>query len=346
MKFNCGIIGLGRIGCGFDDNPNSKTINTHAGAYFNNKNTNLVSLCDIDKSKLQKYGRKYNVESKYDDYEKMFNEEDLDCISICTHAESHLEIVKLAAKHGVKGIFLEKPMSDSLKSATEIIKICKKHNIKLQVDHFRRFIPVYRKLANEIKNGVYGELQGCTFYFGAGIANTGSHIFDLIRMFFGDIKWIEANRSKNDSNNTNDPNLDVLVHCKNNINCNLLMYNLKNFGINEMNLFSINSRIKINLMNNEVHIFKPLKNSGLAYSDLREKFVIKDSQQQGIVLGLQELLKSIKDDSTTSSTGKDGYKSIEAIIASNISAKKNGKRVNLPIKSYSYRISSKWIWKN
>ena len=31
MKIRCGLIGLGRIGCGFDDDPNKKTISTHAG---------------------------------------------------------------------------------------------------------------------------------------------------------------------------------------------------------------------------------------------------------------------------------------------------------------------------
>ena len=31
----------------------------------------------------------------------------------------------------------------------------------------------------------------------------------------------------------------------------------------------------------------------------------------------------------------------DAIIASNISARKNGKRISLPIKSYRYKISSK-----
>ena len=68
-------------------------------------------------------------------------------------------------------------------------------------------------------------------------------------MFFGDISWIEANASSNNSNNPNDPNLDVLVHCKNNLNCNLLMYNLKNFGINEMDLLSMDNRIIMNLVN-------------------------------------------------------------------------------------------------
>jgi len=33
-------------------------------------------------------------------------------------------------------------------SREQIIKICEKHNTKLQIDHFRRFIPVYKKLAD------------------------------------------------------------------------------------------------------------------------------------------------------------------------------------------------------
>ena len=84
----------------------------------------------------------------------------------------------------------------------------------------------------------------------------------------------------------------------------------------------------------------------MAYSVLKKSSCIDDIHKQGIVLGLEDLIKSIKNNSQTSSTGSDGYKSLEAIIASNISARKNGKRIHLPIKSYSYKISSKWIWMN
>ena len=72
MKIRCGVIGLGRIGCGFDDDPNKKSISTHASAYHFNKNANLVTLCDIDQDKLSKYGKKYNVIKLYSDYKKCF----------------------------------------------------------------------------------------------------------------------------------------------------------------------------------------------------------------------------------------------------------------------------------
>ena len=51
MVFKCAVIGCGRIGCSFDDN--SKLTRTHAGAYSKCKKTELISLCDIVKNKLQ-----------------------------------------------------------------------------------------------------------------------------------------------------------------------------------------------------------------------------------------------------------------------------------------------------
>ena len=121
MEFRCGLIGLGRIGCGFDDNPNRKSINTHAGAYNSIKKTKLVALCDIDQIKLDKYGKKYNVSKLYTDFHEMLKNEELDCVSICTLADSHLEIVEQIAKSNVRAIFLEKPISDTLENASKIL---------------------------------------------------------------------------------------------------------------------------------------------------------------------------------------------------------------------------------
>ena len=48
-KIKSGIIGCGRIGCGFDDKPNQKIIRTHALAYFKNPSAKLVSLKRVKK---------------------------------------------------------------------------------------------------------------------------------------------------------------------------------------------------------------------------------------------------------------------------------------------------------
>src|SRR3989338_4578762 len=167
-RLRCAVIGCGRIGCGFDDNSDG-TVRTHAGSYYKNSKTYLVALCDIDLSKLEKYGNKYKISGLYTKSFDMFKKESIDCVSICTLVETHLDLVKEAAKFGVKGIFLEKPISSTLQDAKKIIEICKKHQIVLVIDHQRRFDPFYNKIKQLIQQKKLGKIQLINVYYGSGI---------------------------------------------------------------------------------------------------------------------------------------------------------------------------------
>jgi len=340
MVLRCGIVGLGRIGCGFDDAPNKKSINTHAGAYSVHKNTKLVSLCDIDQTKLSKYGNKYNVSELFSDYKEMFQRSRLDCVSICTLADSHFEIVKEAAKHGIRGIFLEKPISDSLKSATEIVKICKNNDIKLQIDFQRRFNPFYHAVREILKNKQFGKVQHCSIYYGAGIANTGSHLFDLIRFLFGDISSIKGIHSHNTSSKLSDPNIDVEISLKNGIHCLMYGIDVSNYGILEMNILGSKERLRLDLAKSAGEYFQVSNNSGLVYKELESKPIKVQNKQDAIVLGLDNLVRAISSGVNLICTGNDGYFSLEGVIASMRSAKKN-QRIHLPLKANASKISSK-----
>jgi len=342
MKLRCGVIGLGRIGCGFDDNPNAKMISTHAGAYYNNNKTDLVSFCDVDEKKLEKYGKKYNVKNTYTDYEEMFKNENLDCISICTWAESHLDIVKKAIKNNVKGIFLEKPMSDSLMDAEKINKICKEKNVKLQIDYQRRFDTVYNTLKKIISDKKFGKIQYFNIYYGGGISNTGSHICDLIRFLFGDIHSVQGNFSKNPSNHTLDPNIDGIIICKNNVKCNLQSFDYNKFGLFELDIIGTKSRIKVNLTIGKIEYFEVVTPKiGLVYNELILKSLKLPLKSSAIVRGLDNLVQAIKKNKTTISNGDIGYSSLEPIIGLMISAKKQGQEIIIPLKNKRYKITSR-----
>jgi predicted dehydrogenase len=341
MKYRCGLIGLGRIGCGFDDVPNEKSINTHAGAYTKINDAEFVSLCDMDKDKLKKYGKKYNITSLYSDIGEMLKKEQLDCISICTLADSHLSIVREASKHKIKGIFLEKPISLSLNDAKKIIDVCKKKNITLQIDHQRRFSPFYKKIKKMITDGKLGHLQSCSIYYGSGIANTGSHIFDLINYFFGGIKWIQGTESKNRSNNQNDPNIDGKFECKNGLICSIQSFDYNKFAILEMDIIGTKARIRLNLTESTGELFEISKKLGLAYKKLDGKKELKKNDNMDIVLGVKNLFKSIQNKEQIICSGYDGYASLEAIIAIRLSAQQNGGKIDLPIRSNKYKISSR-----
>lgn len=342
MRYRCAVIGLGRIGCGFDESPNATTISTHAGAYFNNKKTKLVAFCDVDKSKLTRYGLKYNVSNLYTDYHEMLKNEKLDCVSICTHADSHLDIVEYACKSGVKAIYLEKPISDSLKNADKIIQTCRKNKVKLQINHQRRFDPFYIKLRKIIATKKFGKIQHCNIYYGAGVANTGSHIFDLIRYLFGNIKWVEGTISPNSSNNDMDPNIDGMIMCKDGIKCSLFGFDYAKYGILELDIISTDGRIKLNLTTGKIEFFRTsIPKTGLYYKELITEQITMPSKTSSILNGVNDLLHSIETGEEPLCTGNDGYFSLEVVVALIRSALNDGKRIFLPLKNTNYKINSK-----
>jgi len=339
-KFRCAVIGCGRIGCGFDDNPKLKIKRTHASAYYDNPQSNLIAFCDIDKKKLKKYGKKYRVKGLYTNSKTMLENEKLDCISICTLVESHFDLIIEAAKYGVKGIFVEKPISDSLTNVKKIIEICNKNKIALAVDHQRRFEPFYQDIKKFIQKQKLGDIKHVKVYYGAGIVNTGSHVFDLLRFFFGEVNSVLAKKSKFKSPNSSDPNLDVFLEFKKGNTASIIALDLSNYGICEFEIFGTKGRVDIDLLSNSAKLLRSQSKTHDYKKLVQEKFVVDKSKKSGTILGIQNLIDSIDSNETPLCSGFDGYKSLELVIASHLSSSKN-KSINLPLKNNSYKIRSK-----
>lgn len=341
-KIRCGLIGCGRIGCGFDDKQKGKNVITHAGSYFKNKNTELVALCDIDLLKLKKYGKKYHVDGLFTNSTNMFKNTKLDCVSICTLVDSHLYFVKEAVKFGIKGIFLEKPISYDIQTTKKIIELCKSRNIILVLNHQRRFDPYYHELKKFIHHKL-GQIQLVDVYYGGGIANTGSHLFDLIRYFFGESISIYGKYSKNKSNNNHDPNIDAIIQLKNGLICNLHAIDFQKYVNFEMLIMGSLGKLRINLIANtyDAEYFKAIKIDSSGTKTLKKSPIsFKKPKKSSIYIGVENLVDCIKSKKTPLSTGKDGLKSLELILASIQSCKQN-KLIQIPFSNNKYKINSK-----
>jgi predicted dehydrogenase len=334
------IIGCGRIGCGFDDDISQNKKRTHASGYTIFNETTLTAFSDIDPLKLKKYGKKFSVDNLYEDYNQMFDDLDIDVVSICTLSDSHLELVKKAASSGVKGIFIEKPISDSLENAKKIIKICEENKITLLVDHQRRFESFYHEMKKIITSEKLGQIQSVHVYYGAGITNTGSHIFDLLRYFFGEITSVLSKKSKSISPNPLDPNLDVVLEFSQNFNGHLHALDISNYGICEFDIFGANGRLKVDLLTNQANYFQVNSNSHDYKILSLEKSFIDSSKKSGTILGIENLISCINSNDIPLCNGYDGYKSLELISASIMSASKKTV-INLPLETNSYKINSK-----
>ena len=119
-----GIIGLGYLG------------KFHLEKYLNLKNVSVTAVSDISDKSFKIV--KNPAIKKVTNYKELLN--DVDAVSIVTPTNTHFEIAKFFLENG-KDILLEKPMTETLDEAEELIKIAEHNGNILQVGHLERFNP-------------------------------------------------------------------------------------------------------------------------------------------------------------------------------------------------------------
>ncbi|WP_432669970.1 Gfo/Idh/MocA family protein [Flavobacterium sp. SM2513] len=80
----------------------------------------------------------------------------VDIVDIVTPTLSHYKCAKVAIKSG-KHVFLEKPISNTVAEAEEIITLAKEYNVKGQVGHVERFNPAFISVKDSIENPMFIE---------------------------------------------------------------------------------------------------------------------------------------------------------------------------------------------
>lgn len=344
MTFRAGIVGCGRIGSEFDDDPKRNQMSTHAGAYSAVDEVELVAACDMDTDKLQKCGKRWQIQSLYPDLEEMLKSETLDILSICTWNSTHLDSVEKAVGSGVRAIFCEKPIADSLISADRIIELCNHKGVILQIDHQRRFDKFHQEVRTFLKNGKLGRIQQVNFYYTAGIANTGSHMFDLLRFFFGDVEWAQAVYGQSESSNPNDPNIDGMVKFRSGAFCAIQACDVQEFLIFEMDCIGTKGRLNLTHSGFDLEFYEVRE--GNLFSGYKEIFrstppINKDAPREFMVSAVSHLVECLREGKKSMSSGQDGRAALELICAFHESARDDGKRITLPLKDSEVEIKSK-----
>ena len=136
-KIRVGVIGLGRLG------------SIHAKIYSELETVELAGICDVDENaaRLASESLKTNW---YSDYKNLLDNQ-LDAVSIVTPTILHYEIAKFFLQNKIH-VLIEKPVTKTLKEASDLIKIAHKNKLIIQVGHVERFnsaIQAVEKLSNK-----------------------------------------------------------------------------------------------------------------------------------------------------------------------------------------------------
>lgn len=151
---------IGIIGCG------SIAKHRHIPEYANNKDVEIVAVCDIVKERVDAMATQYNAKA-YINYEELLSDATIDAVSVCTPNYLHAP-VSIAALNAGKHVLCEKPMATSRQEAEQMIEAANQNNKRLMIAHNQRFVPSHQKAKHLIESGEIGKLYSFRTAFGHG----------------------------------------------------------------------------------------------------------------------------------------------------------------------------------
>jgi predicted dehydrogenase len=338
--YTAAIIGCGNIGCGLDRfKPGFNS--THLSAYLANRRTKLVALCDSDRIKAKEYADKHSIPGVYSDITTMLFSERPQIVSICTPDETHYSVLKKVAECGsVKAIWCEKPMAVTMHEAEEMVKLCQKKNIKLLVNHIRRYDPFYGRIKQDMDK-IVGKVQGVNCFYSGGIVTTGSHLLDLLDFYFGRCISVSAEKKgsigkETGKTNNSDSFLFAQLVYDNNIHVNIIPCDNKYFSVMEISITGTKARLEtINkpFGRYDYRYFLPEKDRRLRVSFIAGKtkpILPKNIQRDFFDSALSDLIFCIEKNTEPKSSGAVALRSLEVLSAVSYSSKNGGEKIRLP----------------
>ena len=204
MALKVGVIGLRGIG------------NRHAQCHSEDDLADLVAVCDVIEERADEASEKYGVPAYYE-LEDMLENEDLDIVDVTTGGNEngswHFEPVMKALDAG-KNVLVEKPISNEVKEAREMVAKARKEDLYLGCNLNHYFTPPAEKAKEYMENDDVGELMYCLHkmgFPGGELTYDGpsdaprskefpyfhvkaflSHPFSVMRYFCGDITHVQA----------------------------------------------------------------------------------------------------------------------------------------------------------
>ena len=247
-----------------------------------------------------------------------------DAVDIVAPTTLHFELCKKAILKS-KHVFVEKPLSNTMSEAKEIVKLTKEANIKLQVGHVERFNPALLAAKEHELNPMFIEVDRLAQFNPRGtdvsvILDLMIHDIDIILSL---VKSNVRNVFANGVNVLSDtPDIaNVRIEFDNGCVANLTSSRISMKKMRKMRLFQKDSYVGIDFLDKKTEIikYKSPEDKDVFTFDIDTNHgkktiaislpVIKESN--AIKMELQSFVNSINNNKPTVVTEVDGYRAME-----------------------------------
>jgi predicted dehydrogenase len=168
------------------------------------ENVEFIAVSDPNEEGREKAAAEAGALRSYADYRDMLEKEDLDIVSVCPRWPSeHVAMVTACLEAGCS-VYSEKPMTSTLADGDIIVGTAKKHGLKVAVAHQAVYLPATHAIKKMIDDGKIGTIQaihasGKQDHRGGGedMIVLGTHTFNMMRFFVGDVAWMQSHVTTN-----------------------------------------------------------------------------------------------------------------------------------------------------
>ena len=117
-------------------------------------------------SSAKKFSEEFSIEHVYENYQSMFEDENIDIVYIATPHNSHYEIMKNALFHN-KHVFCEKAITLNSTELDECVKIAKERRLVISDGVTLFHMPLFKKLKKLISSNSLGPVKIIQVNFGS-----------------------------------------------------------------------------------------------------------------------------------------------------------------------------------
>lgn len=180
------IVGLGRIGAGYDSGKDSALPRSHLGAVIKDKNFKISALIDPNPEAFSPWKGRISEDDFFSSIESWNGNADV--IVFASPPNNRVQGISGVLSKNPKIIVLEKPMAQNFSHAQEIYTLLQQSTTKSVVNFHRRYDPHYVA----VREAVTGVPEKIICRYGKGLDNYASHHIDLIQYWFGDFASVQT----------------------------------------------------------------------------------------------------------------------------------------------------------
>ncbi|KPK99709.1 MAG: hypothetical protein AMJ91_06695 [candidate division Zixibacteria bacterium SM23_73_3] len=318
-KIRVGVVGVGHLG------------DHHARIFSQVSDAELVGINDVNQEKGKRVAQTYNTR-----YFENLNEllKEIDAISLVVPTTVHYPLALLILERK-KDLLIEKPITQTVKQAEELIKLAEKRNLILQVGHIERFNPAFQAIEEHQPHPKFIESHRMAQFNPRGtdvavILDLMIHDIDLI------LSLVKSNITKIEAAGVpivaeSEDICNARLTFANGCVANITASRISARALRKMRLFQKDSYISLDFLQKSVEIYKLVEAEFVPQGEKEKKTVVGNipvekvgktivyqrpeiCHQDMLTSEIKSFLNAVRTKTPPKVSGEDGKKALEVAL--------------------------------